>query len=405
MESDLAFCMPASRWRDIASAAMSWLILAIASAAVSASHAPGDSASAGNPLVEALVAACYTPSADVEVCFNNKASRIGDRIEELIDSAKTGSTIRMAMYTWTRTDIAEALRDAANLRNVTVQLVVQDPLNSAVMNILDQIVDPDFELVLCGPNSGCMPDAEHINHNKFLLFSDLGNGLPHVVQMSQNLTIQQQGLYQDLLRVRNDPDLYNAYVGYFDRLRVGNWCYAGNCWNTEPKRSSDGTNNYSRAFFFPRVEGVPSNDPILDILNNVEECRPNDDKIWVAVSKFSTDDSVGGRGGLLRGQLNELEDVYGCDVKVVVSGTTEREFLCTQLDQVGHLAAVHHKFLLIDAKFKGQWRNLVFTGSQNWNVEGQLQNDDAMIRLQLTGLFTRYRDYYNELYPLSAPCP
>lgn len=177
--------------------------------------------------------------------------------------------------------------------------------------------------------------------------------------------------------------------------------YAGSCWDTDSQRSRNGTNNYSRAFLFPRLQ----DDPILDILNNVEECRTNDRKVWVAISKFDADGV--GRGIALRDKLDELEDVYGCNVQVVVSGQGERNFLDDELTCVGHLAAVHHKFLLIDAKFNGQWRTLVFTGSRNWNEEGQFFNDEAMVRLQHAGLFSRYQDYYNELYDLSsAPaCP
>ena len=331
---------------------------------------------------------------------NDESRRLEDRIIQMIAHAAPESSIHVSVYSFTRTAIAEALLEARR-HNVTVHVLVDGQTLRKSDGAVELLRKGDAEHPpLAGCKGPCVKVCRrgchgfHINHNKFALFSKLRDGSRWVVaQTSANFTAGQHRHYNDLLVVKNDRALFEAFREYFDdltRRRLAPRYY----------RRSHGSSGIG-VHFFPRLFG---SDPVVKILRSVK-C---DDRstIRVAHSRFESH-----RLGVAR-QLRKLAD-RGCDVHIILreephkrspgrAVMKELEGLVTLLPYRGHgdrRNAFHTKLMLINAPRSGAEgrQHLVLTGSHNLSITSLYFNDDVLLKVDNEDLFDAYESFFEEI--------
>ncbi|ADD42790.1 phospholipase D-like domain-containing protein [Stackebrandtia nassauensis] len=353
----------------------------------------------GGGRAEAETSGCATDGR-YRVCTTNPDTVAGgqdftivDEVQRQIRGAKKGGEIRIAMYKLMLKRVAYDLVDAQR-RGVDVKVVVGTNDNHPDRNVeaVRILRSGGVKVVECV--EGCLPnrDGRHRGamHNKFLIVRSAGGTT--VTQTSSNLSSPQTEWHQNLLSIRDDHALYRYYLAYWQRLAAGSWTVGGDTW-IGGDRSGRGDHDMSRAYVFP----VTSGDPITAILDDVTDCRRGDDRIWVT---HNITERVG-----VRNRLIELHNA-GCDVRVVTGKTDNEEFMQSHVRGLGHLDAdkvrrlrgTHNKFVVIDAKYAGQWRKVVVTGSHNLSYSALKNANDVVLRVVHNGVADEYFGYFRQLY-------
>ena len=197
------------------------------------------------------------------------------QLKTMLAQAPAGSTVRAAIYTWTRETMSEAFIEAWQ-RGVDVKLVVGSDF-PAVDLLMAAMPDRVF---ICrdaqGAANGCQ--GGRINHNKFVLFSTLNDGSTHItVQSSANFTEVQLPNANNLVIVRRDAALHAAYLQYWQDL-------ADRPLNPNYFRTSAGDAG-TRVWFFPRAGANGSTgekDPIVEQLDAVDPAAGGSIRITMA---------------------------------------------------------------------------------------------------------------------------
>lgn len=338
----------------------------------------GPSADAGlSPIFEAVFSA--RPADD------SRSLTVENRLVSLIDSALPGSSIRVAVFSFTRAPMSAALLRAA-ARGVDVRVVVDgDAPNISGSEIAAlQIGLGASRVHICdSPGTACVGSG--IMHHKTFLFSALADGRRQVVvQASHNPTAAQLTMHNNALIVHGDAALFAAYRQTFDDLErdveIPNYY-----------RIVDGDLG-TRAYFFPRLGG---GDTVVSILDNI--ACDSAARIRVAMAFFT--DARLEVAQALAARANE-----GCDVRVVagddaipVGGSVSNALTAagvelTRYPPRGGGWSLHSKYLLIDARYSGSAarRGLVFTGSHNWTGPALTVNDETLLRVEDEGVFNAY---------------
>ena len=369
-----------------------WMVSVIAIVGLSVAGAAGTA--------ETAHAASCVRQGDYEVCATNPSSNDQDRtivkkLREFIQSTKSGDRIRLSIYTWTQTGIARDLVDADS-RGVDVKVVVDDAVVKA--KPYEILRDAGVPVHVC--MDGCM--GGKINHTKFALFEIGAQRI--VAQTSSNLTGSMTYRPNDLLVVRNNLAVYRFYLGFWNRMNSDSWTYGGTTWGNGD-RTAKGAG--VKAYAFARTDF----DVVLAVLRNVTSCSDDGDgdgdgdkKIWVAASLFT------GPREDVRNRLAYMEDVMGCNVKVLVNKQDHEVWAQAKTSdgynlknsKVRRVSGLHNKILLIDAKYNGRWQEVVFTGSHNLTGPSLTKNEESMLRIEDQFVFDQYRDYYDRLYARST---
>ncbi|MCI3269700.1 phospholipase D-like domain-containing protein [Streptomyces sp. 7R015] len=343
-------------------------------------------------------------SGNYEVCFTYGggiedrliAAKIKAKIDATAAAAadgETGDYIRVALYNWDvdggGTAIANSLAAAAE-SGVSVRVVI----GPSSQDIADILSAADIDWKYCG--NSCM-DADHGSmHNKFFVIKKGDTKL--VLQSSSNLGKWQAQHAQNLLISRDDAQLFSAYVNYWRRLYAGGWTYDGVTWSTDASRTIDGSNDLSKAYFFPQ----PDSNRVADVLGNVSACEDGNDRIWLEASLV--EDEAYAREIIT--ELNRLQNL-GCDVKIIVqeqSGKDIIEKYGVDDIQIGCDGWSHNKLLLIDAKYASEWRKAVFVGSYNLTENSAHRANDVMLRVIDGWVTNRYIDQFQTLWTHPHDC-
>ena len=332
---------------------------------------------------------------------------IEDQVVSLIDSTPDDGRIRIAVFTWTRRSISNALINAAG-RGVDVAVVVdesnqsEDPPGSGTYQFHQPIRDliaglgPD-RVIVCdddSPPDGGACIGSNINHNKFGLFSSLCDGSQDVViQSSANYTAVQRRLRNNMVVIRGDAALYQAYDEYWSDL-------AGRQRDPSYYRSSVGDDG-TKAYFYPRASGTdgslnPATDTIHNILQDNVECGQGA-TVRVAMAYFTA-----GRSYL----VDDLDTVQarGCDVKVIASGNnTSPEVESKLIDLLGAgnvriVDGVHSKYLLVSGQYLGEKRDIVWTGSHNYTVNALRNNDETLLKITDSAIHADYAADWQDMW-------
>ena len=368
------------------------LIAGLTGAVVNGDDARAELAASAQCTTAGRYTVCTT---DPRLHPEGKDLTIVEELQRRIQATSSGAHIQIAMYEWTLKRVADDLVAAKN-RGVTVQVVIGRNDDNPTRNdeIISILRGGGIPVAQC--DDACLPNRNGVKagamHNKFMLVDDAG--VKTVVQTSTNLTVGQVQKFQNLVATEGDNGLFDYYRGYWNRMNVGSWTYNGVTWNNAD-RARKGDHDLSKAYLLP----VNSGDPVVAALNNVTECRATDedDRIWVSHSIFERP--------AVRTRLIELQNM-GCDVKVVV-GSAEGEAWVEQTvpgkgkltaSKVRALPGNHNKFIVIDAKYAGEWRKVVFTGSHNISNNSLQNANDVMLRVINPAVVNVYIHYFRDLY-------
>ena len=320
---------------------------------------------------------------------NQPDAAIEDLLVALIDRAVAGSRIRVAVYTFTRGRVTEALVRAAQ-RSVDVRVLLDGQVRATVDDPNDGTGVTEAASLIVGlgrsrvtlcraPGSACL--GVGIMHHKTYLFSDVGGGSRNVVvQASHNLTEGQMHRHNNAVIIRGDSQLFAGYERTFEQQRR-------DVVQLDYYRTADG-NFPARAYFFPR----PTGDTAVSVIDNVSCAGAA--RIRVAMA-FFTNARLEVARALARRQR------AGCDVQAVIGDDSirvGRTVLRTLRDNGVRVTlyprrpgnwGLHSKYLLIDARYNGSaaHRRLVFTGSHNWTGSALRENDETMVRVDDGAVF------------------
>ncbi|MFG3497681.1 phosphatidylserine/phosphatidylglycerophosphate/cardiolipin synthase family protein [Streptomyces sp. NPDC047928] len=368
----------------------------------------------GTLLVPSGVAAAADTAAvpTTGAVFNNplgteaEQNAVKNHIIGAIDNTQSGRTLRAAMYALTDTGYSDALR-RAHTRGVQVRVVLDHSYStSAAATQLTSALGTDMTRTswvhICPKDRACIADVtvdadkNHINHNKFFLFSrvgDPGAAEDVVIQTSANQTpANTTRFWNNAYTSVGNTELYTAYTAYFNDLAA-------------ERRDADyfrqGTTTGSeKYYFFPQQSG----DLIVSVLDNVS-CTGSttvgsaSHKTVVRVAAYAFYRAA------VAQKLRSLAD-QGCWIEVVYNETDELGTLGghprirpykLRLDngtpqEQGDDLFVHSKYLLVEGVYAGRpdskW---VFTGSHNLDVSSLRENDEAMLRIADAGVHDAYR--------------
>lgn len=329
----------------------------------------------------ASAAAGCTAGEPFEVCFNDPTGDAASqnllvtRLRQYIAAAGRGDHIRVAMYSWTLDGIAAELARAKK-RRADVRVVVDK--SSASKTPVRRLRKAKIPVTVC---RGSCTSGRGINHVKLFLFNV--GGVRDVVVTSSNLTGKQRSaLFNDLIRVRDDARLYAFYASYWRRLNAHSWRGWG-----DAQREAQGDRG-TRGYAFQRTDG----DTVARILDGVTGCRKDDKKIWMAMALFSRARAA------VQQRLQRL-DAMGCNVKLIIGPKVGRAFASRGLKASKvRTRSIHHKLLLIDARYEGRWQEVVFTGSHNLTGPALTTNDEIWLRVENPFVFGAYRAHYDQLW-------
>ena len=316
------------------------------------------------------------------------------RLIALIDSVPAGATLRGAFYSWSRQNVARAVV-RAHARGVDVKLVLDGgnvtssgrPFR-AVARLQDGL---GARLRECGDGAATACIGSGIQHNKFLLASELADGRRHVIwQSSANPTRPQRRLFNDAIVLDGDLPLFTAMMRYWDALYEH---------DPDPahRESAQGSGPV-RVYFFPRETG----DTVVDILDRV--ICDDGGQIHVAMAYFT-----GPRGAIARRLAARVED--GCDVAVIVrqrqSGAGIRRLLqeggvnlWVFSEDADH--TVHSKYMLINAPMSDSPLGplpvqVVVTGSHNYTGPALRRHDETLFEIADSALHAAYLENWTLL--------
>lgn len=275
----------------------------------------------------------------------------------------------------------------AHHRGVFVHLILGSD-SSAVQTLKEEL--PDGRVLVCrrdGEPSGC--HGGPINHNKFFLFSELSDGSRNVVvQSSANLTNPQVNTSNNtLVVIREDRALYEAYRHYWHDLSrdIDDLHYG---WSAE---GSTGT----KAYFFPRRWGdsaTGEGDPVYDVFDDID-CAQGAD-VHIGQARWSW-----ARRGIAH-KAAELQQ-QGCSVHVLVRYDFVADGIVDILDEGGVSVTfypyIHSKYFLIDGVYRGEQRQVVWTGAMNFTSPGLRSNDEAAIKIEDPVIYEAYLQDWEKL--------
>lgn len=304
-----------------------------------------------------------------------------NELRKLLALAPAGSTVRIGLYTFSRTPMAEAIV-AASRRGVDVRLLLGEEF-AAVRLLEEQLPEGSVLLHRDADGKARAFLGDHIQHNKFFLFSELDDGSRHVVvQSSANLTEPQIRLANHLVIVRDDRALYHAYLSYWNDM-------ARREAQLDRERPIDGETG-TRVYFFPRRGAdamTGDGDPIVEILRAIG-CEDGG-SVHVAMGYF-TDGRLGVATALVDAKAR------GCSVRVIAASSHLGPEIASILESgtvdVVRFPLVHSKYMLVEGIVEGDARRWVFTGSHNLTAPALERNDEALLRIDAEPIYTAFLD-------------
>ncbi|RXF69815.1 phospholipase D-like domain-containing protein [Arcticibacter tournemirensis] len=328
---------------------------------------------------------------------------IMDKLISMIDATPSNAAIYLSIFGFDHSGVISALKKASE-RGVTLHIMIDMSVedtkaqNPPTIRTINGFIKTGSEVVVVTNDV----NTSSINHNKFVLFSELNTDkgkVPNVVfQTSHNFTVDDSKKIQDAVTMSHEG-LYNAYVTYWNDIKAKASSGMKDFYYKEYTNDSDGIT----AFFFPKRRNGTSygDDTVIEILNNITE--PSTATIRVGMS-----DWVVSRINV----ANKLSDLVtaGARVEVVVKDKIDAEVQAVLRDMQSRGAFIkiynisrtniHSKFLLIEGKYKGQQSTIVATGSHNYTTNALRNNNETLLMLRNSSLYANYVSYYNEMKKL-----
>jgi len=328
---------------------------------------------------------------------------IMDRLISLIDATPANATIHLSIFGFDHSGVISALKKASErgvILHIMIDMSVDDTKaqNPPTISTIRGFIKAGSEVVVVTNDV----NTSSINHNKFVLFSELntdkGKVSSVIFQTSHNFTVDDSKKIQDAVTMSHEG-LYNAYVTYWNDIKAKASSGMKDFYYKEYVNDADGITG----FFFPKRRNGTSygDDTVIEILNNITE--PSTATIRVGMS-----DWVVSRINVAN-KLSELVTA-GARVEVVVKDKIDAEVQTVLRDMQSRGAFIkiynisrtniHSKFLLIEGKYKGQQSTIVATGSHNYTTNALRNNNETLLMLRNSSLYAKYISYYNEMKKL-----
>ena len=348
----------------------------------------------------AAAAAAYTPRPGP--WFNWPMGSVGEQdrivthVNRTIQSTPRGTTIRLAVFTLDRADIADNLI-AAYRRGVRVQVVLADSdrvdssANQHLMDVLGSDRKRGSFVYVC--HFSCR--GVHGNeHSKFFLFPRAGAARNVVMLGSVNLTGASAGVqWNDLLTVSSES-LLRFYTRVFRQMVRDVPVHRPYMQD----RAGD-----LEANVYPHYANARSNDPVMQRLREIH-CRGarggtgHRGRTVIRVSMYGWNEVRGVRLARKIGALHHA----GCDVKALVSSAggdvvdaltaADVPFKDADLDtdDDGNKDYYdHQKYMLVSGRYGRGSSWDVWTGSENW-AGSSFFNDETTILISHRRTYLQY---------------
>jgi len=329
---------------------------------------------------------------------------IMDKLIEMINATPAGAAIYLSIYGFDHAGVIDALKTASDkgvVLHILIDMSIDDTKlqNATTVSKIRSFIKTGSEVIVVANDV----NTSSINHNKFVLFSELntdkGKVTNVVFQTSHNFTVDDSKKIQDAVTLSH-IGLYNAYLNFWKDISAKAGGGMKDYYYQEYINDVDGISG----FFLPkRRNGVAyGDDTIIEILNNITE--PATAKIRVGMS-----DWVVSRINVAN-KLSELL-TKGATIEVVVKNKIDDEVqdILRNMQNRGAFIKIynisktniHSKFLLIEAKYKGEQCKIVATGSHNYTTNALRNNNETLLMLKnYPAIYNGYVDYYNEMKKL-----
>ncbi|MXG91200.1 phospholipase D-like domain-containing protein [Nocardioides flavescens] len=335
--------------------------------------------------------------------------RIERQVLAAIRATPKRSTIRIALYSFDRMPVAEALA-AAHRRGVKVQLLLNDHQDTKAMKYLRARLGTNrwASSFIYKCRSGCRSATPDRNlHSKFYTFTEAGKSKRVLMVGSANMMLNAHvHQWNDLFITSGRRAMFDQYVALFNDMKR-DWStkrpaytFCGTPRAGEGQACDEAVDKFTTQVF-PRTSNR-RDDPVLEILDRVQ-CVTDGRRTKLDLSMHSM---RGQRGNYLAAALRQ-KYAEGCQVRVdygligfrtkqVLGKQTPRgrvPLRSTGFDRNGDGEVelyTHQKYLVIRGTYAGRPRtSLTFTGSSNWAGLGTAQ-DEVLFSIRGAGVARKY---------------
>lgn len=347
---------------------------------------------------------------DPEKIKNGEESfEIIDHMTDLLNATPEGASVHISVYAFhDLPGFFSNLKTTAE-RGVDIKLMVDysdhnpdlNEKNSEYINRLENI--ENVEVVTVNNTAGAIA----INHNKFMLFSEIETKegiVENVVhQSSHNYSVQGTRKVQDAISLTHQG-LYEAYKKYWEDKRA---LASGGMENYEYREFHD-DNEGIHAYFYPRRNGGEiGDDNVIGFFDEIEDLE--NAKIKIGMSGWAESRMA------IMDKLEEMATA-GAEIEIITKSNiasavqerlenfATRENVEVKIFDMSKGANIHSKFILIDGNWKGTDSKLVWAGSQNFTNNAYKYNNETSLMLEDPGVYEEYLDYYENLNGFPVIC-
>jgi hypothetical protein len=353
---------------------------------------------------------------------------IVNRVLAAIKHTPRGATIRMATYSFDRSEIGAALLKA-HKRGVHVQVIVNQHTSSTLVYSLQKALGkkPRFKnFVVTCPGRCRAPGDGGNQHLKIFSFTRTGGARDVIIGSSGNMT--SKAVYRqwnDSWAIGYDPTIFDTWVGFFNQMKMQR--QDGARVVTAEQQQPTVKNPFSIQLQRTTTAGQASlsrtaeQDPVVRRIRQVG-CRTRagfgtaDGRTVVRVMEYAL---YGARGNQIANALAALKR-GGCDVMVIGSvfskqaiGIMQRAGVPVRMadwsfaerlpEEEDGLAGwgprfyAHYKAMIVSGSFGKEPTKSVWTGSENWSGIS-FANEEVVVRFTDPNYYQAYYKQFGKLW-------
>jgi phosphatidylserine/phosphatidylglycerophosphate/cardiolipin synthase-like enzyme len=419
-----------------------WSLAPTARAAAPAAQAAASGAQATTNVAGTVQAAQEKPKpkrwkAYKGAFFNNphipsQRYRIERRLVDTLRHVPKGETVRIALYSFDRIPVANAIV-AAHKRGVRIQMLLNDHWENRAMQIVRAALGTNTHaknfIYKC--KSGCrtLVDQYRNLHSKFYLFPRAGKSRRVIALGSHNFTMNaDRHQWNDIFFFQADKTMYKQFVHVFNDMKKD---YSSTqpamhfCGVPVGTSCDDSVDKYTN-WVFPK-KSTKQSDLVLNMLSKIQCLTPDgaggQTRTKLALSMHTM---RGARGNYLASAIRQ-KYAEGCDFRVsygligfrtkqILGAATARGRIplrSTGLDydpdddfdlnndgddDVILTYYTHQKYFVIQGTYNGHPNtSMVLTGSSNWASLGTAQ-DEIFFTILGDGNARRYLKNFNTFW-------
>jgi hypothetical protein len=363
---------------------------------------------------------------------NGSRFKIERRLIDTLRHVPKGGTVRIAVYSFDRIPMANAII-AAKRRGVHIQMLLNDHQDTHAMKMVRAVLGTNRHaknfIYKC--KQGCRTFADQYRnlHSKFYTFTKAGKSEDVLVVGSHNLT--RNALYHqwnDAYFMSGNHDLFKQFVGVFKDMKHD---YNTKqppirfCGVAKGAACDDSVDKYT-TWIFPKTS-TPQSDVVLDMLRKIQCLTPDGNggqtRTHLVLSMHTM---RGARGNYLAAAIRN-KWAEGCDFRVsygligfqtkqILGAATARGRIplrSTGLDyhpeddfDLNHDGEddvildyyTHQKYFVIQGTYNGVPNtSMVLTGSSNWASLGTAE-DEVFFTIQGVSNAKRYLANFNSFW-------